>query len=267
MSQQSIQKRNHVKIFGKGEKPIIFAHGFGCDQQVWHRITPAFEERYKIYLFDYVGSGYSDKAAYDAKRYRHIEGYAQDVLDICHAYDLKNVIFIGHSISGTIGLMASIKEPELFDKVCMIGSSPHYINEPDYHGGFDMDDIDELIQMMELNYLEWARYLAPIASKNEDKPKLTDEFEQMLLANDREIVKHFCRMTFTIDVRDQLEKATAPTLLLQSADDTIVPFEISQYMADLIPNSTLVKMKATGHNPHLSAPEETIETIKNWLEK
>ena len=187
------------------------------------------------------------------------------MLEICHAYELKDVIFIGHSISGTIELIASIKEPELLDKICMIGSSPHYINEPGYNGGFDMSDINELIAMMELNYLEWVRYLALIATKNEEIPELTEEFEQILLANDRDIVKHFCRMTFTIDVRDELEKVTVPTLLLQTADDTIVPYEVCEYMAKKLPNSTLVKLQAVGHNPHLSAPKEVIASIEDWI--
>lgn len=265
MNQEEIQQRNHVRVFGKGKKTIMFAHGFGCDQQVWHRITPAFEKDYQVVLFDYVGSGYSDKHAYQLDRYKTPAGYASDVLEICDAFDLRDVIFVGHSISGVIGLLASIERPELFDKLCLIGSSPRYINEPGYAGGFEEDDIDDLIEMMERNYKEWAQYLAPIASKNTDRPALTEEFEAYLMANDRQIVKHFCEMTFKIDVRDQLEKVETPSLLLQSQDDTIVPYEISRYMHEKMKNSKLVLMQATGHNPHLSAPEEVIQYIKEFI--
>jgi len=265
MTREAIQSRNNVRVFGKGTKTIIFAHGFGCDQQVWHKITPAFEEDFQIVVFDYVGSGHSDKSAYNSKRYSTPEGYAADVLDICEAFDLTNVIFVGHSISGVIGLLASITNPSLFDKLCLIGPSPRYINEPGYAGGFDKEDIDELMEMMERNYKEWVKYLAPIASKNSDRPALTEEFEKILMANDQHIVKQFCEMTFTIDVRGELEKVKTPSVILQAKEDSIVPLEIAHYLHSKIPNSKLVLMEATGHNPHLSYPEETIHHIKSFI--
>lgn len=266
MQKENIQLRNNVQVIGNGEQTILFAHGFGCDQQVWHRIVPALEEEYRIILFDYVGSGYSDKTAYQQDRYASTAGYVKDVLEICEAFELKDIIFVGHSISGVIGMLAAIERPEIFKKLCMIGSSPRYINEPGYMGGFDEADIDDLIEMMERNYKEWAQYLAPIASKNTDRPALTEEFEGYLMANDRQIVKHFCEMTFKIDVREQLGKIETPSLLLQAQDDTIVPYEISEYMHEKMKNSELVLMNATGHNPHLSAPEEVIRFLKVFIQ-
>lgn len=265
MVKEEIRFRNNVRIFGEGKRTIMFAHGFGCDQQVWHHITPAFEKDYQVVLFDYVGSGYSDKSAYDVERYSTPAGYVADVLEICDAFDLEEVIFVGHSISGVIGMLASIERPELFAKLCIMVASPRYINEPGYTGGFDEEDIEELIGMMERNYKEWVKYLAPIATQNSNRPALTEEFEEILMVNDRHIIKHFCKMTFTIDVRKELQKVKTPSLLLQAQDDAIVPYEVSQYMHQRIPDSRLVLMEATGHNPRLSAPEETIYQLKNFI--
>lgn len=265
MTKEAIQRRNNVRIFGKGTKTILFAHGFGCDQQVWSKITPAFEEEFQIVLFDYVGSGHSDKSAYTSERYSTPEGYAADVLDICKAFNLKDIIFVGHSISGVIGLLASIANSAFFDKLFLIGPSPCYINQPGYTGGFDKADIDELIEMMERNYKEWVKYLAPISSKNSDRPELTEEFEEILMANDQEIVKNFCEMTFNIDVREDLKKVKTSTVILQSKEDSIVPLEIAYYLHNHLENSELVLMEATGHNPHLSYPEETIYHIKKFI--
>ncbi|WP_318617401.1 alpha/beta hydrolase [Sporosarcina sp. YIM B06819] len=265
MTQEAIRRRNNVRIFGKGTKTIIFAHGFGCDQQVWHKITPAFEEEFQIVVFDYVGSGHSDKSAYNSERYGTPEGYAADIVDICIAFNLKDIIFVGHSISGVIGLLASITNAALFDKLCLIGPSPCYINQPGYAGGFDKADIDELLEMMERNYKEWVKYLAPIASKNSGRPALTEEFEEILMANDQHIVRQFCEMTFNIDVRDDLEKVKIPSVILQAKEDSIVPLEIAHYLHTHLHNSKLILMEATGHNPHLSYPEETIYHIKNFI--
>jgi len=232
---------------------------------VWHRITPAFQEDYQIVLFDYVGSGHSDKSAYDVARYSTPEGYATDLLEICKAFQLEDIIFVGHSISSVIGMLASIEQPGLIDKLCLVGPSPRYINEPGYAGGFDQEDIDELIEMMERNYKEWVKYLAPISMKNSDRPTLTKEFEDVLMANDQQIVKHFCRMTFTIDVRERLKEVKTPSLILQAKEDAIVPIEISQYLHKNLQNSQLVLMEATGHNPHLSYPEETVRHIQEFI--
>jgi len=266
MLKDSIRLRNNVRIIGEGNKTIMFAHGFGCDQQVWSRITPAFEQDFKIVLFDYVGSGHSDKSAYTSERYSNPEGYAMDILEICEAFELTNVLFVGHSISGIIGLLASIQKPELFERLCLISPSPCYINEPGYPGGFEKEDINELLEMMEKNYKEWVKYLAPVASKNPNRPELTKEFEGILLANDRLIVRQFCEMTFGIDVRSELIKVVKPSLILQTKEDSIVPVEIGEYLHSHIPNSNYILMEATGHNPHLSAPDETIKYIKHFIQ-
>ncbi|AXI00497.1 alpha/beta hydrolase [Sporosarcina sp. PTS2304] len=260
-----IIKRNNVHIIGSGKQTIVFAHGFGCDQSVWKKVVPAFEDDYRIVLFDYVGSGQSDKMAFSTDRYNSLHGYAQDVIDICDALDLQNILYVGHSVSGMIGVLASIKRPELIEKLMMIGPSPHYLNEPDYYGGFEREDIDELLDMMEMNYKEWAKYLAPLAMKNEDRPHLSEEFETMLYTNDPGIARNFAEVTFTSDIRADLPNVTVKTLIMQPIEDSIVPIEVGKYINDRIPNSELVIMQAKGHNPHISQPEETIKEIKRFI--
>ncbi|ARD48227.1 alpha/beta hydrolase [Sporosarcina sp. P37] len=261
-----IIKRNAVRITGTGQETIVFAHGFGCDQTVWNRLIPAFEKQYRVITFDYVGSGQSDKSAYTAERYETLSGYAQDVIEICDALNLKDILYVGHSVSGMIGVLASIERPDLMSKLIMIGPSPHYLNEPDYYGGFEREDIDELLDMMEMNYKEFTKYLAPIAMKNEDRPHLSAEFESMLYTNNPGIARRFAEATFMSDVREELSKVTVRTLILQPTEDSIVPLEVGEYIQQRIPNSELVVMQAKGHNPHISHPEETIRDIKRFIE-
>ena len=263
---QDILKRNAVNVTGSGDQTIVFAHGFGCDQSVWSKILPAFKDRYRVVTFDYVGAGQSDKSAYSVERYDSLSGYAQDVIEVCDALELKDILYVGHSVSGMIGVLSSIQRPDLMEKLIMIGPSPHYLNEPDYYGGFEREDIDELLDMMEMNYKEFTKYLAPIAMKNEDRPQLSNDFEAMLYTNDPEIARRFAEATFLSDVRDELPKVTTKTLILQPTEDSIVPIEVGEYIQKSIPNSELVIMKVKGHNPHISHPDETIKDIKRFIE-
>ena len=260
-----IIKRNAVRITGSGEQTIVLAHGFGCDQTVWSSIIPAFKDNYRIVTFDYVGSGVSDKTAYSSDRYDSLSGYAQDVIEVCDALELQNIIYVGHSVSGMIGVLATVQRPDLMDKLIMIGPSPHYLNESDYNGGFEREDIDELLDMMEMNYKEWAKYLAPLSMKNEDRPELSDDFETMLATNDPDIARQFATATFLSDVRQELPKVSTKTLILQPTEDSIVPIEVGEYIQQHIPNSELIVMKAKGHNPHISHPEETIKDITSFI--
>ena len=263
---QRIVTRNHVQTSGSGEKVIVFAHGLGCDQTVWKNVIPAFVADYRIVLFDYVGSGRSDKSAYSPDRYNSLHGYAQDLIEVSEALQLKNIIFVGHSVSGMIGALAAIKRPELIDKLIMIGASPHYLNEADYHGGFERDDIVELLDMMEINYKEWAKYLAPIAMPNEESPELTAEFESMLNANSPGIARQFAEATFMSDHRTDLPNIPVQTLIIQTKEDAIAPLEVAQYLNEHIPDSELVIMEtAKGHNPHISHPAETVRAIKQFI--
>ena len=261
-----IFRRHNVRIFGEGTQPMLFAHGFGCDQNMWRWITPAFERDYKIVLFDYVGCGKSDLTAYDPNRYGSLDGYAQDVLEICAAAELKDVIFVGHSVSGVVGVLAANREPERFERLVLVAPSASYINEPpDYVGGFDRADIEGLLEMMDKNYLGWASFLAPAVMKNPDRPELKEELEQSFCATDPKIARRFAEVTFLSDNRADLAQAKVPALIMQCSDDSIAPIEAGRYMEARMPRSTFRQMQAVGHCPHMSHPDETIAVIREYL--
>ena len=263
---QSILARNNVKMFGKGTQPMMFAHGFGCDQNMWRFVTPSFENDYKIVLFDYVGAGKSDLRAYSTERYGDLNGYAQDVLDICAALNLKDVIFVGHSVSSVIGMLTSIREPRRFDHLILVSPSPRYINDlPDYVGGFERADIEALLDMMEKNYIGWASFLTPAIMKNPDRPELTLELQESFCSTDPLTARQFAEVTFLSDNRSDLPKVPVPSLIMQCSDDAIAPLEVGNYLHRQLPESTLCVMKAAGHCPHMSHPEETIRIIKEYL--
>jgi len=261
----SIARRNNVKVFGNGEQTMMFAHGFGCDQNMWRFVYPAFEQHYKIVLFDYVGSGKSDLTAYNEERYSNLNGYAQDILDIIHELDLKNIVLVGHSVSSMIGLLAAVKEPEVFDKIVFVGPSARYINDEGYVGGFMRRDIEELLETMEKNYIGWANFLGPAIMKNPEHPELAQELTDSFCSTDPVIARRFAEVTFFSDNRSDLHKLKVPSLIMQCSEDLIAPLEVGEYLHKNIPNSSLRVLKAIGHCPHMSAPEETISVIKEYL--
>jgi sigma-B regulation protein RsbQ len=258
--------RNNVRTLGKGEQPMVFAHGFGCDQNMWRFITPAFEDDYKLVLFDYVGAGGSDITAYNPDRYSTLDGYAKDIIEICEELELYDVILVGHSVSSMIGVLASIREPERFSRLILVGPSPSYINDGDYVGGFNREDIEGLLQMMEKNYMGWASYLAPAIMANAERPELAHELETSFCSTDPVIARQFAIATFFSDNREDLEKVTVPSLIMQCSEDIIAPVEVGKYLHKKLANSTFAQMKATGHCPHISHPDETIEVIKSYLD-
>jgi sigma-B regulation protein RsbQ len=262
---ETVLKRNHVNVFGQGTQPMLFAHGFGCDQNMWRYVTPAFEAGYKIVLFDYVGSGKSDATAYDFDRYSTLNGYADDVLDICHALDLRDIIFVGHSVSSMIGVLAANREPERFSRLIMVGPSPRYINDAGYVGGFERADIEGLLDLMDKNYIGWASFLAPVVMKNDERPELTRELNDSFCSTDPKITRRFAETTFFSDNRADLAGMRVPSLILQCSEDAIAPVDVGNYLHRTLPASTLRLMKATGHCPHISHPEETIEAMRSFL--
>lgn len=264
---ENIVNRNNIKTWGKGSRPMLFAHGFGCDQNMWRFVTPAFENNFRIIVFDYVGSGKSDLKAYNHERYADLNGYAMDVLEICEALDLRDAIFVGHSVSGMIGLLAAIKRPEYFDKLILIGPSPCYINEPGYTGGFEKKDIIELLDTMDRNYIGWANFLAPAIMKNPERPDLQQELTESFCSTDPKIAKQFAMATFFSDNRKDLMKLKKPCLIMQCSEDIIAPFAVGDYLQAQLENSVLRVLGATGHCPHMSHPEETISVMKDYLQQ
>lgn len=260
-----VLKRNNVKVSGKGSTPMLFAHGYGCDQNMWRHITPAFENDYRIILFDLVGFGQSDSSDYTPKKYGSLQAYADDILEICQALQLNDVIFVGHSVSAMIGVLAALKAPKFFQKLILVSPSPRYINEPGYTGGFSREDINGLLESLEGDYLGWSAAIAPVIMGNADKPELSQELSTSFCQSNPEIAKNFAYLTFLSDNRADLQKLRTKTLILQCQEDVIAPMEVGEYVNQQIPDSELVVLNATGHCPNLSAPQETIAAMKTFL--
>ena len=262
---EDVLSRNNVVVSGRGSRPMLFAHGFGCDQNMWRYVAPAFENDHKVVLFDYVGSGKSDLRAYDPQRYSSLNGYADDVLEICEALDLREVVFVGHSVSCIIGVLAALREPDRFAHLVLIGPSPCYINDPSYTGGFERADLEGLIELMDKNFIGWASFLAPVVMKNDDRPELTRELETSFCSTDPNMARRFAEVTFFSDNRDDLSKVRVPALVMQCSEDAIAPRAVGEYVHERLAGSTLRLMRATGHCPHMSHPDETIEVIRDYL--
>jgi sigma-B regulation protein RsbQ len=267
LSRDDVVRRNNVKVFGEGTRPMLFAHGFGCDQNMWRLVTPHFAHDYRIVLFDYVGSGRSDVHAWSAERYGSLDGYAQDVLDVVRALDLRDVVFVGHSVSSMVGVLAANQEPDRFAKLIMVGPSPRYINEdePPYVGGFERRDIEGLLDMMDRNFIGWANFLAPAIMKHPDRPELGAELTESFCSTDPVIARRFAEATFFADNRADLAHVRVPSLILQCSDDMVAPLEVGEYLHRTLPGSTLRVMRATGHCPHMSEPEETVALMREYL--
>lgn len=263
----SVRHRNNVSIFGAGSTTVVFAHGFGCDQAVWRFISPAFEERYRILAFDLVGSGSSDLGAYDRAKYNTLQGYADDLLEILDEFADGPVIYIGHSVSAMIGMLASIRAPGRFLAQVMLAPSPCYINEDGYVGGFTRGDIDELLETMDANYLGWSSNVAPIIMGAPNAPALAAELSSTFCRNDPDIARHFARVTFLSDHRAALPRVCVPTLIVQCSDDLIAPLEVGDYLHRHIPGSRLHVIRNIGHCPHMSAPEESARAALAFLDK
>ena len=244
---------------------MLFAHGFGCDQNMWRLVAPEFEADHRVILFDHVGAGRADISAYDAQKYARLEGYASDIAEIGKELGLKDAIFIGHSVSSLMGILASIEAPEMFRALVLVGPSPCYIDESGYEGGFTREQIDELLESLAANHLGWSMTMAPVIMGNPDRPELGDELSNSFCRTDPTIAREFARATFLSDYRDILGKTKVPALILQCTDDVIAPLSIGDYMHENMPGSTLVVLDATGHCPNLSAPAETTAAIRNYL--
>ncbi|WP_172251606.1 alpha/beta fold hydrolase [Saccharibacillus deserti] len=263
----SVLLRNNVKIFGEGTQYMIFAPGFGCDQHMFRLVTEQFQRSYRIVLFDYVGTGKSDLHAYTPERYGSLSGYVQDVIEVCQAIGAQDAIFVGHSVGAMIGLMASIQEPKHFNRLVLIGPSPYYLNDPsdDYYGGFDQEQLEGLVELLEQNFMGWAGNLALAVAQNPDRPELAAELESNFCSIDPDIALRFSMATFFSDNRKDLPLVSVPSLILQCREDVIAPIAVGEYMNQKLKKSEYRLMQATGHCPHLSHPDETVRLIREYL--
>jgi sigma-B regulation protein RsbQ len=260
-------KRNNVRVVGRGSRTMMLAHGYGCDQSMWRHIVPLFEDDYRIILFDYVGHGLSDASAFDRSRYSTLLGYAEDVLAICEALAVKDAVFVGHSVSSMIGILAAQKDPTRFETLVLVGPSPCYVNDGDYVGGFTRADIDGLLEFLDSNHLGWSSTMAPVIMGNPHRPELSDELANSFCRTNPEIAKHFARVTFLSDNRADLPHVKAQCLILQCTNDAIASRAVGEYVHKHIPQSSMSVLQATGHCPHLSAPAETAAAMRSFLER
>ena len=261
----SAVRRNNVRVLGNGQPTLMFAHGFGCDQNMWRLVVPTFQAAHRIVLFDHVGAGQSDLSAYDRRKYGTLDGYATDILEICRETHLSDVIFIGHSVSAMIGVLAATREASRFKALVLVAPSPRYLNDGDYVGGFSRQDIDGLLESLDSNYLGWSSSMAPAIMGNPDRPELGTELTNSFCRTDPQIAAHFARVTFLSDNRADLAAIKIPTLILQCSDDVIAPNAVGEYVNRQIADSRLVVLQATGHCPNLSAPAETANAIDAFI--
>ncbi len=265
MGSMGVNARNHVVVTGRADGPtVMLSHGFGCDQNLWRLVAPSLARDFRVVLFDHVGSGRSDLSAWQEERYATLDGYADDVLRICRELELSQVVFVGHSVSAMIGVLAAIREPERFAKLVLLVPSPCYIDDDGYRGGFSRADIEELLESLDSNYLGWSAAMAPVIMGNPDRPELGEELTNSFCRTDPRIASAFARATFLSDNRADLAHVRVPTLVLDCAHDVIAPPEVGRFVHARIRGSRLITLPATGHCPQLSAPEATSEAIASF---
>lgn len=261
---QGLQQYN-VRILGRGPRTMVLAHGFGCDQSMWRHMVPAFETDFRLVLFDHVGHGRAEASGFDRMRHSSLDGYADDVLGICEALAIRDAVFVGHSVSAMIGILAARKDPTRFNALVLIGPSPRYVNDTGYVGGFTREDIEGLLDFLDSNFLGWSSTMAPVIMGNADRPSLSEELTTSFCRTNPEVARHFARVTFLSDNRADLASVKVPTLILQCSQDAIAPESVGRYVEARIPQSTFVQLRASGHCPHLSDPAETIAAMRPFL--
>jgi sigma-B regulation protein RsbQ len=261
-----VLSRNNVQVTGLPSGPtLVLAHGFGCDQGLWRFVAPRFEATHRVVLFDHVGAGGSDLSAYDPSRHGRLEGYAQDVAELLEELDAGPVVFVGHSVSAMIGVLLAADRPELVDRLVLVGPNPRYVDDEGYRGGFTAEEIDELLETMDTNYLGWSRGIAPVIMGVPQRPELGEELTSSFCRTDPGIARRFARTTFLSDNRDDLRRVRTPTLVLQCREDVIAPLTVGTFVHENIAGSELVVLDATGHCPNLSAPEELAAVMGRYL--
>lgn len=262
---RSILKRGNVNVFGNGSQPMLFSHGFGTDQRMWRMITPYFVDEWKIVLHDLIGSGNSDRLEYVRPRYTTLDGYADDVLQICEALNLTNVVLVGHSVSAMAAIKAANRDPKRIDKLILVGPSPRFLNDEDYFGGFERADIDELLYLLESNHRAWAEQMAPLVMANVDRPELAQELANTFCDMDPAIAHHFAKAAFYSDSRQDAAACKTPALILQCTNDVLVPVAVGEYLARTMPHAVLELVRCGGHFPHLSEPEQVAMLMRRFL--
>jgi sigma-B regulation protein RsbQ len=258
--------RNDVRVGGQADaRPMVFAHGYGCDQNMWRLIAPDFEVDHRVVTYDHVGFGNSDLSAYDPAKYDSLRGYADDLVEIMREQQLTDAVFVGHSVSAMIGVVAYLQAPELFGAMVMVGPSARYVDDGDYVGGFSREQIKDLLDSLDANHLGWSTAMAPVIMGNPDRPDLVAELTNSFCRTDPDVARQFARVSFLSDNRADLPHVAVPTVVLQCSEDVIAPESAGRYVHEHIAGSVFTQLRATGHCPHLSAPEETTAAIRAFL--
>lgn len=263
--EQFVRDRHAVTITGQGSRPLIFLHGYGCNQAMWRFTAPSFEATHRVVCYDHIGAGNSDLSLYDFEKYSSLRGYAADLIQLCVALDLRDSVIVGHSVSAIIGALAVATAPTFFSALAMVAPSPHYLNDGDYHGGFSREDLAGLVEMLDANYLGWAGHVAGVVMGPENPAWMTGELRDSFCRTDPAIATHFAKVTFGGDNRTDLAAVSKPTLVLQCTHDLIAPRAVGDFVHRAIPGSELVPIETRGHCPHISAPEATVAAIQAFL--
>jgi sigma-B regulation protein RsbQ len=266
----SVLQRHNVTRIGAGPgdgggRTLIFAHGYGCDQNVWQAVAGALAADHEVVLYDCAGCGDADPSAYDPVRHATLQGHADDLIAVCEAAQLDRPVLVAHSVGTMIGVLAARRRPDLFDSMVLIAPSPSYLNDGAYVGGFEREDIDSLLDTLESNHFGWARMMAPVVMGNPDRPELAGALGDSFCRMDSTVARHFARVTFLSDHRADLDDMPVPSLLLQCTDDDLAAPTVGQFLSRRMADSTLLQLTATGHCPHMSAPAEVIEALTVFL--
>jgi sigma-B regulation protein RsbQ len=259
-------RRHHAMLRGDGDTPLVFVHGFGCDRDIWRFVAPAFEADCRTLVYDHAGCGRA-VPAWDQLRHANLDGYAADLLDVMDDAALPPAVCVAHSIGGVIALLAAEQRPDRFEHILLLAPSPRFINDPpDYLGGFEREDLDEMFQLMESNQFGWAQFLAPMAIGESNPQDLVQQFQSALCALEPRIARHFARLAFLVDARELFARSRMPTTIVQSLQDSIAPREVGQWMLRHMPASRLREIDVSGHCPHVSHPALTISLIREVLD-
>ena len=268
LAHDAVLRRNNVVVQGqdRGQPALVFVNGFGCEQSIWRSVASHFVPSRQVVLFDHVGTGRAQRSAFDAGRYASLQGYADDLLSVCDAAGVPDAVVVAHSAGAMIGVLAALRWPAAFRQLVLIAPSPCFLNEGSYLGGFGRDDLDALLEAMDLDYRHWSHQMAPLIMGHPERPELAWELESSLNRMDVGLARHFARVSFNCDLRQELELLNTPTTILQCGEDNMVPEVVGEFMRETIPDCALVKLHASGHCPHLSAPEEITSVLRELID-
>lgn len=259
--------RHNVQQTGHGS-PLLFAHGYGCDQSAWRFVAPFFQATHRVVLMDSAGCGLAWPEAYDRARHATLHGHAQDIVDVCEAAGLQGTVLVAHSVNAISAVLAARQRPDLFSALVLLAPSPCYLNDGDYQGGFERHDIDDLLRVLDANHFQWARMMAPVVMGEDNGPELSEELATHFCRMDSSVARHFAEVTFLSDHRDDLDGLNGlgiPTLVMQCSRDALAPASVGDYLRTRWPQVEIARLKATGHCPHMSAPSETVAVLQAFL--